>query len=82
MVSPISVAEVQFVILTFIKSPIRWFFFLNTATVFCDVLPKNSSLDFLSLESWVDLVSLQEIDNKKSYLNFSPYQFMWISNKY
>ncbi len=36
----------------------------------------------LSLESWVDLVSLQEIDNKKSYLSFSPYQFMWISNKY
>ena len=34
------------------------------------------------LENWVDLVSLQEIDNKKSYLSFSPYQFMWISNKY
>ena len=42
----------------------------------------TKKINFLSLESWVDLVSLQEIDNKKSYLSFSPYQFMWISNKY
>ncbi len=39
-------------------------------------------INFLSLENWIDLVSFKEIDNKKSYLNFSPYQFMWISNKY
>ena len=42
----------------------------------------TKKINFLSLESWVDLVSLQKIDNKKSYLSFSPYQFMWISNKY
>jgi sucrose phosphorylase len=39
-------------------------------------------INFLNLEKWFDLITLEKIDNKKNYLKFSPYQFMWISNKY
>ena len=37
-------------------------------------------INFLNLEKWFDLITLEKIDDKKKYLKFSPYQFMWITN--
>ena len=38
--------------------------------------------NILNLEKWYDLIALKKIDSRKCHLEFLPYQFMWISNKY
>ena len=41
-----------------------------------------NKINILNLENWRDLISENKIERKKTYLNFSPYQFMWITNDY
>ncbi|MAH89035.1 MAG: alpha-amylase [Pelagibacterales bacterium] len=40
-----------------------------------------NKINILNFESWIDLVSHNTIQTKRTFLNFSPYQFMWITNK-
>ena len=40
-----------------------------------------NKINILNLENWIDLVSSNNIETKEKYLSFSPYQFMWITNK-
>ena len=40
-----------------------------------------NKLNILSLENWIDLISHKKLEAKKILINFSPYQFMWITNK-
>ncbi len=41
-----------------------------------------NKINILNFESWSDLISENKINKKKNYLNFSPYQCMWIANNY
>ena len=40
-----------------------------------------NKLNLLSLENWIDLISAKELESKNIFIKFSPYQFMWITNK-
>ncbi|MEC8100580.1 MAG: alpha-amylase family glycosyl hydrolase [Pseudomonadota bacterium] len=40
-----------------------------------------NKLNILSLENWIDLISIKKLEESKSSVKFSPYQFMWITNK-
>ena len=40
-----------------------------------------NKLNILSLENWIDLISLKKLEAKTTVVNFTPYQFMWITNK-
>ena len=41
-----------------------------------------NKINIINFESWSDLISENKINKKKNYLNFSPYQCMWIANNY
>tara|TARA_B100000212_G_C26946323_1_gene352356 strand:+ start:107 stop:403 length:297 start_codon:yes stop_codon:yes gene_type:complete len=40
-----------------------------------------NKLNILGLENWSDLISLKKLEAKTTVVTFSPYQFMWITNK-
>jgi len=40
-----------------------------------------SSLNLIASDSWTDLVSGHKYDELDSMIDFSPYQFVWLSNK-
>lgn len=40
-----------------------------------------SSVNLSSTENWIDLISGEEIDRGNSFLNFAPYQCIWLANK-
>ncbi len=40
-----------------------------------------SSLNLIASDSWTDLVRGHQYDELDSMINFSPYQFVWLSNK-
>ena len=40
-----------------------------------------NKLNILSLENWHDLISSKKVEVRQAFIDFSPYQFMWISNK-
>ena len=40
-----------------------------------------SSVNLAATEEWIDLISGEEIDKENAFLNFAPYQCIWLANK-
>ncbi len=40
-----------------------------------------SSVNLAATEDWIDLISGEEIDKENTFLNFAPYQCIWLANK-
>ena len=40
-----------------------------------------NKLNILSLEDWNDLITSKKLEAIQVFINFSPYQYMWITNK-